>query len=487
MRKYSGKTFKLLFYGAFFLLTGHQAAAEEDRIRNLQFDDSTLAGVYELAVDNDQTIAQARAILRRGAEERKIALSRLLPNINAGYRYQDTDSENRGAFPAGGLIIPNVTDSQATTSAWNVSLSQPLFDLPAWFRFRQGANLTHEAEAQFAVAQQDLILRVTLAYFEVMRSVANLSASRAQESALKAQLDQVQQRFDVGLVSLTDLEEARAGYDLAVAQLINDDGQLGTNIELLSVLTGRPHGDLWLLKSAFPVVNPEPAERSAWVEFARLNNLDIKAAAFAKDAAQQGMLAARADHLPKVNLGLSYQDSRTDVSQQELISGADVDFPSDQKQTIAFVEVTMPLFSGGLISANRRQARAIHETQEATYAGIVRDVTQQTAAIHIRVLSDVARTRAREQAVMSTRSALEAAEVGFEVGTRNAVDVLRAQETYFSAVRDFDNSIVDYVQNLIRLKRLAGTLAPEDIYELNGWLEHPPPATLTGRASPSAD
>lgn len=470
----------------FMLFSSHAAVGAEEEFAPTGFDESTLAGIYELSVAHDQTIAQARAILRTGTEERDIALAGLLPNISTGYAYQTSDSENRGAFPAGAVLFPNLTDTQADTTVWNVSLNQPLFDVPAWFTFRQGVQLAKQAEAEFAVAQQDLLLRVVVAYFEVMRSVANLKASRAQESALKAQLDQVQQRFDVGLVAITDLEEARAGYDLAVAQRINDDGQLGINLELLSVLTGRPHSNLWMLKPAFPVINPEPVDREAWVEFARLNSLDVRVAEHARDAAQQGAKAARAVHLPKINLGVSYRDARTDVSQQELLTGIKADFPNDQKQSVAFVEVTLPLFSGGFISATRRQAVAFYDTQKASYAGIVRNTTQQTAALHVRVVSDVARSRAREQAVMSTQSALQAAETGFQVGTRNAVDVLRAQETHFSAVRDYDNSIVDYVQNLIRLKRLVGTLAPEDVYELNGWLERPETVTLSGRSSGSA-
>jgi len=456
------------------------ANAAEDRSVDFQFEASTLAGIYELAVIGDQTIAQARAIYRTGAEERRLAMAGLLPNVEAGYRYQESDSANRGAFPAGTIIFPNETDTRADTNVWNVSLAQPLFDMTAWFRFQQGVQLSKEAEASFAVAQQDLILRTVLGYFEVMRTKANLSASRAQESALEAQLDQVQQRFDVGLVALTDVQEARAGYDLGVAQTITDDGELGINIELLSVLTGRPHGDLWILKPSFPVVNPEPAEEDAWVDFARLHNLDIKSAEFARNAARQGFRAAKSEHLPKLNLSLSYFDSKTAVTQENLISGRVFDFPADQKQALVSIALSMPIFTGGFISASRRQADARRETQVATHAGTVRDVTQQTRAFHIRVLSDVARNQARARAVISTKSALEAAEVGFQVGTRNAVDVLRAQQTYYSAVRDYDNSYVDYVENLVRLKRLAGTLAPEDIYELNSWLKRPPPATLSG-------
>jgi outer membrane protein len=147
----------------------------------------------------------------------------------------------------------------------------------------------------------------------------------------------------------------------------------------------------------------------------------------------------------------------------------------------------VPIYSGGLVSANRRQASAQFDAQQAGYDLAVRTVTQETRALHIQVRADVATRVARAQAVTSTKSALEAAEVGYEVGTRNVVDVLNAQREYFSAVRDYANSTVDYVQDLFLLKRLTGTLSPGDIYELNRWLVEAPPATLSGlQTVPSA-
>src|SRR5690606_10911320 len=151
----------------------------------------------------------------------------------------DVERESRGSFAVGGQTFPNDTDLEVDSDDWDVSLRQPLFDVSAWFRFRQGVKLSEQAEAAFAAEQQQLILRTTRAYFAVLRATANLQASRAQESALKAQLDQVQQRFDVGMVAITDVHEAQAGYDLAVAQRIADEGALGSALELLSVLTGR--------------------------------------------------------------------------------------------------------------------------------------------------------------------------------------------------------------------------------------------------------
>ncbi|MBD3649631.1 MAG: TolC family protein, partial [Pseudomonadales bacterium] len=175
-----------------------------------EFPDNTLAGIYELAVQDDLSLEQARAQYRVGREERKLALAGLLPSLQAGYTISETDSESRGSFPVGGTSFPNATDRESDSNAWEVSLRQPIFDLPAWFRFKQGEELSNQAQATLSVAQQDLVLRTVNAYFAVLRASANLKASRAQQDALKGQLDQVKQRFDVGLVAITDVHEAEA-------------------------------------------------------------------------------------------------------------------------------------------------------------------------------------------------------------------------------------------------------------------------------------
>lgn len=460
------------------LLTTAPAWGAETATDDAGYSLNTLAGVYELAIENDYTIEQARAQYRAGIEERKLARAGLLPYIEGGYDYAETDIESRSSFAIGDQIIPNDSDTEIDTDTWRASLVQPVFDLPAWFRFRQGVELSNQAEATFTLAQQELIQRSVTAYFEVLRAATNLQASRAQESALKAQLDQVKQRFDVGMVAITDVHEAQAGYDLAVAQRISDEGNLGIARELLAVLTGRSHGDLWVLEDEFPVVNPEPTDSNEWVTFARENNYDIKVAEHARDAARRGSRAAASEHLPTVDLSWSYTDDSADLLRETL--GERNRFPQNDERNIVALSVTLPIFTGGYTSAARRQAAAVYDTQLAGYEGTVRSVTQQTRASHIQVLSDVARTRARGQAVTSTRSALEAAEVGYNVGTRNVVDVLGAQQEFFSAARDYQNSIIDYVIDLVRLKRLAGTLTPQDVYELNRWLEQPPDPTLSG-------
>jgi outer membrane protein len=446
------------------------------------FPENTLAGIYELALENDLTLERARAELRAGEESRKLALAGLLPQVQAGAGYIDANTQQETTFTAGTIAQPFESDTDTETTEWNVSLRQPVFDLPAWFNFQRGVELSRQAESQFAVAQQSLMVRTVAAYTGVLRAAANLRASQAQEQAFAAQLDQVRQRFDVGMVAITDVHEAQAAFDLAVARRLSDAGELGTRREQLTLLTGRPHGDLWELDDRFPVVDPDPVQADEWVTFALQNNFDIQVA-LERTGCRAQQLAGRAQRAPADGRSLAQLSGLRDRRRPENRGqGPRPEFPNNQERTVVALNLFMPLYSGGFISANRRQAEAFFDAQRSTYDNTVRTVTQETRALHIRVVADVATTAARAQAVTSTKSALEAAEVGYEVGTRNVVDVLNAQREYFSALRDYENSIVDYVQDLFLLKRLAGTLSPADIYELNRWLVQPAPATLTGNS-----
>jgi len=250
------------------------------------------------------------------------------------------------------------------------------------------------------------------------------------------------------------------------------------------VITGRSHSQLWQLQDEFPVADPTPAAMAEWVDFALEHNADIQVARQQREVAQDGARAAASEHLPTVALQLTHQDRTTDVT-REVLTGANagtVDrFPADGRDTTLTVNFSVPVFAGGAISANRRRAAAQYDSQVQLYDATVRQVTQNTRALHISVRRNVARTRARAQAIVSARSALEAAETGYEVGTRNIVDVLDAQRLLYSAIRDQANSTLDFVIDVINLKRQAGLLTPADLLELNRWLEEPPPPTAPPR------
>ena len=432
-----------------------------------------LIDIYQLALRNDPTFRVAQAALRAGLEEEKLGLAGLLPKINGGLGFNFTRRENLGQFPAGGVLIPNNTKTNSTTRNWTISLDQPVFDLAAWFNFRRGRELTEQAKLQFAADQQDLILRVVEAYVAVLRARANLDASKAQERATARQLDLARQRFEVGLAAITDVRQAEAAHDLAVSRRIADEGALQVAREQLTVLTGQHHDTLWRFKETLPVTAPDPNDPKAWVQFARRNNYDIKTAALAKEAALQGARAAAAGHLPVIRASANYGHSHSELEQNNTKQDTNSAFEIDNQTGTVNLSLSVPLFAGGGISANRRQAYARFQQALEQYSGVVRRTEQNTQAEFINLLTAIASVKATAKAVESGQSSLEANEAGYEVGTRTIIDVLSAVQTLFAAKRDYANARLDYIVAKLRLKRLAGTLTPADIVTLNQWLEEP--------------
>jgi outer membrane protein len=249
---------------------------------------------------------------------------------------------NEGDFPIGDTPFPNNNDTQTDTSAWGVTLDQRVFDMPAWFGFTRGKELTRQAQAQFAADQQELIVRVSEDYFGVLRALDNLNASRAQERANQRQLEQTQQRFDVGLIAITDVHEARAAYDLSVATRLGDEGNLGVALERLSVLTGQRHDNIWLLKEDYPVVNPDPMEKEEWVNFALDNNYTVKATAYGRDAANERAKASKSEHAPKLGARLGYDDSRSNSDRDDGIN--DLNFDQNQNGSSVSLNLSVPLY-----------------------------------------------------------------------------------------------------------------------------------------------
>ncbi len=468
---FTAQSFRVLLSSICLLGAGSAMAADASR------SDHTLAGIYELAVANDHSIAQARAQLRADREQRNLGRAGLLPQVNANYSTSESDRTSGGEFLAGGQRFPNNTETVTETDEWSVSLSQPLFDMSAWFELQRGQALSEQATARFELAQQDLLVRTIDRYIAVIRAASNLEASRSQERALESQLEQVNQRYDVGMVPVTDVQEAQAAYDQAVAQRISDESSLEVAREQLSVLTGRPHaGPLWRLQEEFPVNTPEPADPGQWVEFAQRGNLDIEVAEYGVQVARNQQRSAASNHLPTVDFSYSVSSSESISDQTNLIAGTSAVSPSNSDSDNWSITVSMPLYSGGSVSAQRRQASANLSAQQSGMQGTIRQVTQQTRAAFLRTRSNVNRVSANERALESARTALSAAEAGYEAGTRNIVDVVNAQQQLSAAERDYDNAILDYVLGMIELKRLAGTLSPADIYELNDRLSRPEPS-----------
>ena len=444
----------------------------------------SLRDIYELALANDAQLKAEQATYLARRETEVLGRSALLPQVSTAYSYTDsdtdTDAKSRDFTQPGFPVIDTSSNFDIDTDGYSISLNQALFDLPAWFSFQSGKEVTKEAEATFASNQQNLIVRVVEAYLLVLRAQDNLSASRAQERAFERQLEQTQQRFEVGLIAITDVYEAQAARDLSQVERIVDENNVQVALERLSVLTGQSQSNLDVLKEDFEIKPPEPIDRAAWVEFSLANNFLLAAANYREEAARQSAKANKLEHAPKVSGGYEYSDMTTNGSNSVspdtgLLTPPD----NDQERHMWQIRVDLPLYSGGAISANRRRAAQEFNAARENRINLSRNTVTSTRSLHMTVISDVSRIAARKQSIISSKSSLDATQAGYEVGTRNVVDVLNAQNTLFSAERDYANSRYDYILNLLRLKEQSGLLSPEDVLRLGSNMIPAPVPTAT--------
>lgn len=415
-----------------------------------------LLEVYQKALENDPTLRAAQANYRANVEQENIAFSVLLPQVNASANYTTSESDADNGT--------TVRSSESDSYGWKVSASQTIFNANQWFNFRSAEFVTAQAEAQFAADQQDLIYRVVEAYLNVLRAVSNLTTARAEEAALQRQYEQTQQRYDVGLIAITDVYEARSTLDGVIANRIQLEGQVAIAFEALEAITGQPEANVAPLVEAFPVNAPEPAAPAAWVSTSLENNLSLKVARATMDSAERSATATSWNHGPTVSLSAEYGQSTSDV-ERPTASMTDTDGWS------ATLSARVPLFQGGGTSASSRRAHEQFNVAKERYIGTQRQVTQQARSSYLTAMTGVATVDARQQAIVSAQSSLDATQAGYEVGTRNIVDVLNAQQALYRAQSNYSNARFDYVLSLLALKQVAGSLSPDDINRLNEWLD----------------
>ncbi len=451
----------------------------------------SLRDIYELALQNDAQLKAEEAAYLARRETESLGRAGLLPQVSTAYSYKNSDGDTDGFGPTFGgqgiSIIESTTNKDIDTDGYVISLKQPLFDLSAWFTFQSGKEVTREAEATFAANQQNLIVRVVEAYLLVLRAQDNLAASQAQERAFERQLEQTQQRFEVGLIAITDVYEAQAARDLSQVSRIADENNVQVAMERLSILTGQPQHNLNILKENFEIRPPDPLDRAAWVDFSLANNFQLQAARYRQEAARQNAKANQMEHAPKVTAGYEYSDyevsgSVTTKPESDFTSPPDSNLDESAWQ----VTLSLPLYSGGAISANRRKTAQEYNAAREELINLTRTTVTNSRSLHMTVLSDITRIAARKQSIISSKSSLDATQAGYEVGTRNVVDVLNAQNTLFQAERDYANSRYDYILNLMRLKEQAGLLSPEDVFRLDTYLVPPPPASASAASAAAA-
>ena len=349
-------------------------------------------------------------------------------------------------------------------------LTQPLFRLDSWFNFQRSKKLTDASEADFAYAQQNLIIRTVEKYFGVLRAIDNLNAAVSEEKAIKKQLDQIQQRFEVGLSAITEVQEAQLAYDLSVASKIRSEGALFNSREELNSLIGREIFTLDPLKADIIPENPNPTTKQEWVDIALKNNFRLKASVLRRDASKDSARSSASEHLPKINIVGTESESNTNQYSYEGFEDFGFQAPSETQRKNYSLSLSIPLSQGGAVNSRRRQAYAEYNRSVEETLFTQRTIIQEVRSGFSNVITLGANLKAQKQAVVSANSALEATRVGYEVGTRNIVDLLQAEKNLYTAEKNLANAKYDYLLSQLNLELAAGTLSPQSINEINGYL-----------------
>jgi outer membrane protein len=422
----------------------------------------SLLDVYNDALENDPQYKSAEFSYLAGKEIKVQGRAGLLPNISISAQtnwneyYQNGDLQNE---------YNNFSSS--------ARLTQPLIRLDSWFKYRQSKFLTDAAEADFAYSQQALIVRTAELYFNVLRAIDNLSAARSEEKAIKKQLDQIRQRYEVGLAAVTEVQEAQLAFDLSLASRTRVEGEVYTAKEALNALVGREILSLDGLVNDLNVTNPVPASKEEWARKAVENNFRLQAANLRKFASKNNARSVASNHLPKVDIvGVQTESETNQYAFDGLNTGGafNITVPDETQRDTYSLQLSMPIFQGGAVISRTKQAYAESNKSSEDALFTERSVIEDVRSQYSNVVTLVANLRAQKQAVVSASSALEATKVGYEVGTRNIVDLLQAEKNLYSAERNLSNAKYDYLITTLRLHLAAGTLSPENLIEINNLL-----------------
>ncbi len=429
--------------------------------------------VLELAMRNDPALRQAEAQFRARQTQVPISRAALLPSMNlAGSTTRQTAGPSSPIRDAAGNIVVEEHSFRPGENShrWGLNLTQSVLNMASWYTWQSARDANKALEMNFAAQEQDLIIRVSAAYFNILRAIESLETSRQEEEAAQRQLEQTRQREEVGLIAITEVYESQAAYDLSRNNTILGEDTLASRYEALQAITGQTHPNLYVLREDFPIVSAE-GDVESWTEEALDNNLQLQAARFNVDAQRDVVRARRSDHLPVISLQGSYNHNVTGGSTSaegfQRTSGA-------LDSTALSLSISVPIFSGGAISSRRQAAEFDLLANQENVNLTRRQVTQDVRNSFRRVNTDALVVAQRQQAITSAQSALDAIEVGYEVGTRNIVDVLQARQQLFVALRNFQDAKYNYVIDTLILKESTGILTPQDIIDLNQWLESEP-------------
>ncbi len=402
---------------------------------------ANLSDTYRDALAYDAQYAAARAAYQADQEKSVQGRAGLLPSVNVGGNasYQNVDASFR--------------EESFASNSIGVNATQPLYRKQNWVRYAQSKEQVKIAETQFKSAEQDLILRVSQAYFDVLQSQDNLVFIAAQKAAITEQLAAAKRNFEVGTATITDTHEAQARYDLAVAQEIAEQNTYNIRLRALEKLIGKPAGSLDALVEG-ELLQPEPGSIDDWAQRAADGNLQAEIQRIAKTIADEEVKRNRAGHYPTLDAVAAYT-----INNNQYFGTGKID------TTIASigVQLNLPLYQGGLVSSQVREAVANQERARQDLENATREASLQARQAYLNVSSGEARVRALEQALTSTEAQLESTKLGLQVGVRTNLDVLDAEQQVLSARRDLAAARYAYLLAGLSLKAAVGTLSPADL------------------------
>lgn len=406
-----------------------------------------LQAIYQLATQKDPIVQRAAA--NRDAASARIDVSKasLLPSVTLG---ADVTRATRD----------NLRFSGTNTVGAGLQARQSLFNWSNWQNLSRAEKVALQSQTIYDVEVQDLIVRVTTAYFNVLRASDNLTFVAAEKRSVERQLEQTKQRFAVGLTAITDVHEAQAQFDSVVAREISSENELENAREALREITGLYHAQVAQLNTdKFSTSRPSPAAATEWVGIAEQNNLTLKAQRIALDVSALDIDLAKSGHLPTLDATASLG-----VSKSSGVERAD--------SSSIGLNLSVPIYSGGGIEAGVRVAQANYVEVSQALEQSHRSVVRQIRSSFNNVNSQMSQIRALEQAVISAQSALQATEAGFEVGTRTIVDVLLSTRNLFDAQRNLSGARYDYILAQLQLKQAAGNLSEDDLLAINSALNN---------------
>jgi len=434
-----------------------------------------LMGIYQRALLSDPSLKEAEANRSAVLETEPQARGFLLPQLNADATYTDDQSVGARDTTIGGIVTPSAFDNESDGWRWSVQLRQTLFRWDQWVTLKKASKQVAQAEADYQAAVQDLMVRVAGAYFDVLAAQDTLESEQAAKEAIGRQLEQAQKRFEVGLIAITDVQEAQAGYDQAVAAEILAKRSLANRKESLREIVGEYASELTRPKEEVPLESPDPEDEDAWVEMALNQNFLVLSSELGAEIAKDDYRLAQTGHYPTIDLVASH--TQTDISgigtASNPLTGVSTTSPigTDSEQDSIQLQFQVPIFSGGTVSARRREAMYRHRAALERFERTSRQTEREARDAYLGVMSEISRVRALKQALKSSQTALQATEAGFEVGTRTTVDVLISRRQLFVADVNYARSRYDYIINVLLLKQAAGTLNVDDLNRVNAWLE----------------